>query len=550
MMQVSGRRRIGTAVFVSMVALFAGACGAPDDDPGAAVPSFAGPIAPTNDPNQPSGAAPSAPNDAVTPALPGAPASDEGTGELPLDTTPPASTPGTGDAPPPDSQTPNQPDQPTPEQPAPDQPTPEQPAPDEPVPDQPAPNSPAPTEERPTAGTRNLFTELLGIPVGEVDAKVRLAANRIFGIGTNESATPVLNTGYRVYYELPQNPNQAFIWAADSNDIRSEGMSYGMMIAVQLDMQQQFDRLWNFARTYMQFPANSNLTSWRYYFRWQGSVNTSNPSNWQVNYGADTGPAPDGDEYFAAALFLADRRWGSGGAINYRQEATNIASAMLNNAAGGGRTPVIDRGSNMVVFFPSGNSATFSDPSYHLPAFYELFAEDGQQADSARWRQIADTSRQYFVSSANASTGLHPDYANFNGTPNAGGSNHDQFRFDAWRVVMNMAVDYAWGSQDQRLKTQIEKYHSFFTAQLGDGNVQNSLFALNGSGASGSGSTALTATLASGALVSAAANRADYVQNLWEVGQQSGQYRYYQETVYMLGLLATSGLFGYEWAPQ
>jgi endo-1,4-beta-D-glucanase Y len=132
-------------------------------------------------------------------------------------------------------------------------------------------------------------------------------------------------------------------------------------------------------------------------------------------------------------------------------------------------------------------------------------------------------SRQYFVTSANANTGLHPDYANFNGTPNTGGSDHDQFRYDAWRVVMNMAIDYEWGSQDQRLKTQIEKYHSFFTAHLGDGNVQNALFALNGTGASGNGSTALTATLASGALVSAANNRADYVQNLWDVGQQSGQ---------------------------
>jgi oligosaccharide reducing-end xylanase len=384
--------------------------------------------------------------------------------------------------------------------------------------------------------------------VGEVDAKVRLAANRIFGIGTNESATPVANTGFRLYYELPQNPSQAFIWAADSNDIRSEGMSYGMMIAVQLDMQTQFDRLWNFARTYMQFPGNSNLTAWRYYFRWQGSVNTQNANNWQVNYGAQTGPAPDGDEYFAAALFLADRRWGSGGAVNYRQEASNIASAMLNNAAGGGRTPIIDRNSNMVVFFPSGNSATFSDPSYHLPAFYELFAQDGSQNDSARWRQVAATSRQYFVTSANGNTGLHPDYANFNGTPNAGGSNHDQFRFDAWRVVMNMAVDYAWGSQDQRLKTQVEKYHNFFTAHLGNGNVQNALFALNGTGASGNGSTALTATLASGAVASAANNRDDYVQNLWIIGQQPGTYRYYQETVYMLGLLSTAGFFGYEWA--
>jgi oligosaccharide reducing-end xylanase len=527
MMQVSGRRRIGTAVFVSMVALFVGACGASDDDPGAPVPSFEGQgMTPAPSEQTPPGSdTPSTPSDGMPPATPDAPSGSEGSGDLPLDMNPPSTPPGTGITP-----------------------TPDQPAPDQPTPDQPTPDQPAPTEERPTAGSRNLFTELLGIPVAEVDAKVRLAANRIFGIGTNESATPVVNTGFRVYYELPQNPSQAFIWAADSNDIRSEGMSYGMMIAVQLDMQQQFDRLWNFARAYMQFPGNSNLAEWRYYFRWQGSVNTANANNWQVNYGAQTGPAPDGDEYFAAALFLADRRWGSGGAINYRQEASNIASAMLNNPSGNGRTPIIDRNSNMVVFFPSGNSATFSDPSYHLPAFYELFAQDGSQNDSARWRQVAQTSRQYFVTSANANTGLHPDYANFNGTPNTGGSNHDQFRFDAWRVVMNMAIDHEWGSQDQRLKTQIEKYHSFFTAHLGENNVQNALFALDGSGASGNGSTALTATLASGALASAASNRADYVQNLWDVGQQSGQYRYYQETVYMLGLLATAGMFGYEWA--
>jgi hypothetical protein len=44
-------------------------------------------------------------------------------------------------------------------------------------------------------------------------------------------------------------------------------------------------------------------------------------------------------------------------------------------------------------------------------------------------------------------------------------------------------------------------------------------------------------------------NRADFVENLWNTPQQSGTYRYYQETVYTLGLLATAGWFGYEWAP-
>jgi oligosaccharide reducing-end xylanase len=488
MMQNFRLGRRSAAALVSLLAPFAAACGWSGDDSATPAPPFGGGapgVVPPADPN-------------ATPPGDTTPSGGEGPGDLPLDMT--AGQPGTPDLPGP-------------------------------------------------GGTTNLFSELLGIPQADVDAKLTLAANRIFGIGTGESATPIANAGYRLYYELPQDNSQAFIWAADSNDIRSEGMSYGMMIAVQLDMQEQFDRLWNFARTHMQFPADTDLTPWRHYFRWQGSVNTANAADWQVSYAPQTGPAPDGDEYFAAALYLADRRWGSAGAINYEQEADNIASAMLNNQAGDAqRTPIINPTSNMVVFFPQGNSAAFSDPSYHLPAFYEVFAQDGPEADSARWRQVAETSRQYFVTSAHAVTGLHPDYANFNGTPNAGGDTHDDFRFDAWRVVMNMAVDYAWGSQDERLKTQVEKYHTFFGTRLTPGNVQSSLFELDGSGASGNGSTALTATLASGALASTTANRNAFVQNLWDIQQQTGTFRYYQETVYMLGLLSVAGRFDYDFS--
>jgi oligosaccharide reducing-end xylanase len=408
---------------------------------------------------------------------------------------------------------------------------------------------PTATLERPTKGTPNLFTELLGIPEDQVHGKVLQAVNRFYGIGTNESATPVRDSGYRVYYELPQDPSMAFIWAADSNDVRSEGMSYGMMIAVQMDMQPQFDALWKFAQTFMQFPQDAGQTSWRGNFRWQGSVNTGNANNWQVNFGANTGPAPDGDEYFAAALYLADRRWGSNGGVNYQQQADTISHAMISNPSAGGNTPLFNAGSNLVVFFPSGGSANYTDPSYNLPAFYELFAIDGPSADSGRWNTIADSSRQLLVSSANANTGLHPDYANFDGSPNTGGSNHNQFMYDAWRVIMNMAVDYTWFSQDSRFTTQANKYHAFFTDQLSANkdNVRNALFAIDGSNASGGSSTALTATLGAGALASTAANRADFVQAAWSVYQQSGQYRYYQEAVYLLGLLNTAGLYGYEW---
>jgi oligosaccharide reducing-end xylanase len=397
-----------------------------------------------------------------------------------------------------------------------------------------------------TAGTSsgtNLFTTLSGKTQQEVDEKVTTAVNRFFGIGTGEPTTPTLNTGYRCYYELPNDPSMAYIWAADSNDIRSEGMSYGMMIAVQMDLKAEFDKLWKFAQTHMQYPANTPTTAWKYYFRWQGTVTGSD-----VSFGATTVPAPDGDEYFAAALYLADKRWGSAGAVNYRQEADNIATAMLHNPAGAdSRYPIIHATQNMIVFVPYGASNGFTDPSYHLPGFYELFALYGPAADAAKWKTVAATSRTFLATSAHATTGLHPDYATFAGAPTtaSAGDGHDQFKYDAWRVVMNMAVDYAWFSQNAGLKTQVEKYHAFFANHLGTNNVSNALFHVDGTNPSGGGSTALTATLAAGALASSAENRKTYVDNLWGVPQQSGQYRYYQESVYLLGLLAVAGKYRY-----
>src|SRR6185369_17244835 len=204
--------------------------------------------------------------------------------------------------------------------------------------------------------TTNLFTTIAGRTQSDVDQKVTTAVNRFFGIGTSEPATPTAASGYRCYYELPQDPSMAFIWAADSDDVRSEGMSYGMMIAVQMNLHDEFDRLWKFAKTYMQFPGNSPTAAWRYYFHWQGTVNRSNATSWTVSFGATEVPAPDGDEYFAAALYVADQRWGSTGTINYKQEADYISAALLHNPSGtDGRFPIISTTQSLVVFDPYGS---------------------------------------------------------------------------------------------------------------------------------------------------------------------------------------------------
>jgi oligosaccharide reducing-end xylanase len=178
-----------------------------------------------------------------------------------------------------------------------------------------------------------------------------------------------------------------------------------------------------------------------------------------------------------------------------------------------------------------------------------VYARDGAPEDAEAWRSVAEVSRAYLVTSANAATGLHPDYASFTGVPNAGGNGqeHDDFRYDAWRVVMNMAMDYAWFEQDDRMRAQVEQYHQFFSSRLTDNNVMAALFAVDGSNPSGGGSTALTATLAAGALASGHADRARFVNAVWNVGQQQGQFRYYQEGVYLLGLLHAAGKFSHTW---
>jgi oligosaccharide reducing-end xylanase len=528
-----------TSSALPLFAVLVLACGAADEEGGPSVPPyFAGPSAPsTGTPPASGGPSVTAPPASGDPGpAPGASNETPVTnGETPLaggeNGSGEGGGPGDGDPatqPPQDPGSPQDPGQPpqNPEGPPPQ-------------------NPPA----RPPGGTANLFSQILGRSQGEVDAKVQTAVDRFFGIGTNDPATPTLNGGARSFYTLPQDGSMGFIWAADSNDIRSEGMSYGMFIAVQMDMQEQFDQLWRFADRFMQYPEEPTYPAWRHYFRWTGTVNTANPSNWTVTYNAEESPASDGEEYFAAALYLADRRWGSGGAINYEQEADTIADAMLNNPAGSSRFPLIHEDENMVVFVPIGTSNEFSDPSYHLPAFYEIFAQDGPAVDAARWLEIAEVSRDYLVRSAHPNTGLHPDYATFDGAPTQGfqASNHDTFSFDAWRVPMNMAVDFAWSGEDARMSAQTEKYLAFFGNNLGNGNVTNSRFNVDGSGATGGGSQALVATLAAGALATSGGNRMTFVNNLWNVAQPTGQFRYYQGSVYLLGLLATAGLFDHGW---
>ena len=203
-----------------------------------------------------------------------------------------------------------------------------------PLPDAPIPASVGAVS---TGKYRNLFKEL-GYSDAEIDKKVESAWQKFF-YGTDDE---------RIYY--PVGEDMAYIYTADTDDVRSEGMSYGMMICVQMDKQEEFDRLWKWAKTHMQHKSGE----FKGYFAWQMNTNGTIKDNT---------PAADGEEYFATSLLFASARWGNGeGIYNYNKEAQEILKTMLHQADDGQGVNMFNKEHKMPVFCPIGNAATFIYP--------------------------------------------------------------------------------------------------------------------------------------------------------------------------------------------
>ncbi len=363
---------------------------------------------------------------------------------------------------------------------------------------------------------RNLFVELLGKSEAEIQQKVDRAWQQLF-YGDNNTQ--------RIYYPVGQD--MAYIKDIGNDDIRTEGMSYGMMLAVQLDKKEEFDRLWTWAHTYLLQKDGP----YKGYFAWHAK---------DTGEQIDANPAPDGEEWFVMALLFAANRWGNGeGMFNYQAEAQKILDTMLHKNAEktGLATNMFDSSTKQVVFVPSGRGATFTDPSYHLPAFYELWARWANR-DNEFWKEAAQASRVFWKKAAHPATGLMPDYAEFDGKPN-GDPSHKDFRFDAFRIASNVALDWEWFAADQWEVEQSNRLLDFFRAQGLDRYVNH--YTLDGQPLSDDRSAGLIAMNAVAGLAADPQKSADFVQALWNLDIPTGQRRYYDGLLYFLALLQVSG---------
>jgi oligosaccharide reducing-end xylanase len=423
----------------------------------------------------------------------------------------------------------------------------------------------------------NLFVERLGRSPAETHAKIETAFQQLFhGDGQEQ----------RLYFETGANADGPLAYITDwaNNDARTEGMSYGMMIAVQLGKKREFDALWNWSNTHMLVtdPKNPSVG----YFAW--SMNTDGTPR-------STSAAPDGEEYYVMALYFAAHRWGNGkGIYDYQAQADRIRRGMRHHplmtgtppfrihpngppfiepntpwpspnnraraaeAAREGRPwppprphrtpgpvtvgPMVDEAHTMIRFVPETN-VPGTDPSYHLPAFYELWARWGPPEDRDFWAKAADVSRELFVRATGPRTGLSPDRCNFDMSPIIGRNGKPvQFGYDSWRTVSNWSVDYSWWAKDARERVLSDRVQKFL---LGQGiHKFPDRYTLDGRPLSARHSPGMVAAAAVGSLAATpgTASKA-FLQELWNMPVPSGEQRYYDGMLYLMSLMHLSGEF-------
>ena len=370
-----------------------------------------------------------------------------------------------------------------------------------------------------TGNYESPFKTYLGKTDAEIQEKMDAMWDHYFK-GDNNS---------KVFFD---NGSEGYIKDINNNDVRSEGMSYGMMIAVQTNHKEEFDKLWNWAKNHMWHKGGD----WDGYFAWKRN---------DSGYDGDDNCAPDGEMYFMMSLLFAANRWNDD---QYRKDALYIMDKMWNNPS----HKLFNQGNYIIVFQPLGNGNDFSDPSYDLPAYLELFSRWAEK-DTDKWKKAVTAARDHLYKSSNTSSGLFADYSSFNGQPQSYSynSNSTKYMYDAMRCAMNFGMDYyLFGADSTREIEMANRIINFFEkdgykhARFNwDGSNPQEQYTQGEAGANAVAAIALRSSADSEEKIK------KNLQNAWDTKFMTGQYRYYDGLVHYLAMLHLSGNFKI-WKPK
>jgi endo-1,4-beta-D-glucanase Y len=257
----------------------------------------------------------------------------------------------------------------------------------------------------------------------------------------------------------------------------SEGIGYGMLIAVYMNDQSLFDDLWKYEQLHLgSCPPNQacpamELMDW--YISADGST------------ALGTGAATDADEDMAFALAMADRQWGGQGTLGktYHQYAVDQITALW----------VLEvYQSNLIRPGDWGDNSTVNI-SYFAPAYYRVFKSVGgnlPMGDAGSWNPNWDaTIDTAYATIANAlnsangnqNNGLVPAWCTTAGVPNPSaiipGGNATNYQYDSCRTPFRIALDWCWNGEP-RAQAYVAKTSGFFS-RIGARNIVDG-YALDG----------------------------------------------------------------------
>lgn len=374
---------------------------------------------------------------------------------------------------------------------------------------------------------RNLFSL-----IGKEDQEVKDRLDQIFETffyGSEEE---------RIYH--PAGEDMGCLEDTGNHDARTEGMSYGMMICVQMDKKEEFDRIWKWACTYMWMEEGESEG----YFAWSCGLDGTRNAN---------GAAPDGEEFFAMALFFASHRWGDGeGIYCYSEQARKILRACIHKGENGRPGyPMWNHENKQILFVPGSD---FTDPSYHLPHFYELFALWADEEDRPFFKEAAKVSREYLAKACHPKTGMSAEYAEFDGKPMSRPlpwttDRHDWFFSDAYRTVANIGLDYEWFGIDEGQYEAPEKLLRFLDARWDEHPFE--IYEVDGTSLHEKAlhPVGLQVTATQGILAVLGRTKDDesiriarkWLEEFFRMPLREGDRRYYDNCLYFFAFLALSG---------
>lgn len=380
-----------------------------------------------------------------------------------------------------------------------------------------------------TGKYRNVLAEA-GYKQKDIDAKLAKAYYDVF------------EGPQRVYFEV--GDSMGYVSDVKNNDARSEGLSYGMMVAVQLNKKDLFDRIWRWTKKYLQHQSGPREG----YFAWSIQPQTLKKNS--------EGSASDGELFFVTTLLFASNRWGNEGSIHYYNEARRILDAMWKKDGTDRIRNVINTEHKQISFVPEGDGYNWTDPSYHLPAFYEVWAMYAKDGHEQFYRDCADTSRAFLHRATHPVTALNSDYTEFSGEPHPTRWMPPGFRYDSWRVPMNIAMDYSWFRKDASWQAGYAARFQQFLRSKGLDNYDDqfnvdgttpSFILKAGPVAKLRHSIGLVSTAATTTLINYSKQNKDFISGIWNAKlepYEDGYFDpYFDGLMYLFSLMHLSGKY-------